>query len=58
MTKRRDPDIMAMERAIRAIRKSTDRMLPHNIDFIIPILERLKREAQDDQADWKEDRND
>lgn len=52
MTERRDPDIMAMDHAMRAIKRSTPRMLPHNIDFIIPILERLKREAQDDQADW------
>ena len=45
MTQPRDQDIMAMDHAIRSIKRSTVRMLPHNIDFIIPILQKMKLEA-------------
>ena len=46
MTTRRDPDIMAMDHAIRAIKQSTPRMLKANIEFVIFVLLRLAREAQ------------
>ena len=35
MTKPRDPDIKALDHAIRALNGSTPRMLPHNLAFIV-----------------------
>ncbi len=44
MTPRRDPDIMAMDHAIRAIKKSTPRMLRTNIEFVVWKLQRMLEE--------------
>jgi hypothetical protein len=44
-TRKRDPDIMAIDHAIRAIKKSTPRMLRPNIELVIFILQRIAREG-------------
>lgn len=41
MTKPRDPDMMAMDHAIKAMRTSTPRMLRANIAFVIFVLQRM-----------------
>lgn len=40
MTQPRDPDIMAMDHAIKALLKSTPRMLANNIDFVSYVIHR------------------
>lgn len=46
MTAKRDSDIMAMDHAIRAIKKSTPRMLKANVEFVKFIMDRIVREAE------------
>ncbi len=40
MTQPRYPDIMAMDHAIKALLKSTPRMLATNIDFVSYVIHR------------------
>ncbi len=40
MTTRRDPDIMAIDHALNALKRSTPRMLWHNLDFVMFCLQR------------------
>ena len=46
MSKKRDPDVMAIDHAIRAIRKSTPWMLKANIEFVIYLLQKIAKEPQ------------
>ena len=41
MSKKRDPDIMAIDHAYRALRKSTPRMLKSNCEFVVYLIERF-----------------
>lgn len=42
MTMRRDPDMIAIDHAMRAMRRSTPRMLIANIEFVMFLLTKLK----------------
>lgn len=46
MTQRRDPDIMAMDHALRAMKRSTPRMLRANVELVIFLLQRLVKAGQ------------
>jgi hypothetical protein len=46
MTQRRDPDIMAIDHCLRAIKKSTPRMLQANLEFVIWKLQKMYEELE------------
>lgn len=50
MTRKRDPDIMAMARAIRAIQRSTPRALAGNVEYVKKIFDHMVRESEHAQA--------
>lgn len=44
-TPKRDPDIMAMDHAMRAITRSTPRMLAANVEFVTYLMHKLIKES-------------
>jgi hypothetical protein len=46
MSERRDPAIMAIDHCLRAIKKSTPRMLKANLEFVIWKLQKMYEELE------------